>query len=101
MNKNREFVILWILPLLQTTERLGFCQRTKKIEEHEGDGDANCSWCTWNGPQELGEGSGEIENQWKNQDPLDSSIANVGQNTEKNPGDLRRLAITQILVKYH
>ena len=27
----------------------GSCQRIEKIEEHEGDGDTNCSWYTWNG----------------------------------------------------
>ena len=25
------------------------CQRTEEVVEHEGDGDNNCSWCTWNG----------------------------------------------------
>ncbi len=27
---------------------LGSCQRAKKLVGHEGDGDTNCSWRTWN-----------------------------------------------------
>ena len=34
-------------------------------------------------------------------DHPDCSIVENGQNTEKNPGDLRRLAVTQTPVKDH
>ena len=34
-------------------------------------------------------------------DHLNYKIIENGQNTEKSPGDLKRLAITQILVKDH
>ena len=27
---------------------LDLTRELKKIVEHEGDGDTNCSWCTWN-----------------------------------------------------
>ena len=40
---------------------LGPCLRTKKIMEHEGDSDTNCSWCVWNGPLRLWEKAGEIK----------------------------------------
>ena len=32
---------------------------------------------------------------------LDDSIIEIGRNTQKSPGDLRRLAVIQIPVKYH
>ena len=38
------------------------CQRTKKAAEHKGDGDTNCSWCTWNGSQKFGKGAGGVGN---------------------------------------
>ena len=34
-------------------------------------------------------------------DHLNYSIVKIGQNTEKSPGDLRRLAVTQNLLKEH
>ena len=53
---------------------LGSYQRTEKTAEHEGDGDTNYRWSTWNGPQELGKETRGIENQRKNQYHLDHSI---------------------------
>ena len=41
-------------------------QRTKNAVEHEGDGDTNCSWCTWNNPQMLCKKLGRIVKQRKN-----------------------------------
>ena len=43
---------------------LGSCLRTEDVEEHEGVGDTNCTWCSWNGPKETE----EIGDQRKNQD---------------------------------
>ena len=40
---------------------LKLCLRTKKAVEREGDGDTNCSWCTWNGPKEFERKLGELE----------------------------------------
>ena len=51
--------------------------------EHRGDGDTKCNWCT---PR-------------KSEDK--KSIDETGQNTKKNPGNLRRLAVTQTSVKDH
>ena len=28
--------------------------------EHEGDGDTNCNWCTWNNPQKIGKETKEL-----------------------------------------
>ena len=62
--------------------------------EHESDGDTNCNKCTWNNPQKIGKGTGRLRNQKASRDPPDNSITKIGQNTEKNPGDLRRFAVT-------
>ena len=40
----------------------------------------------------LGKGAGRVENQRTN-------IVKISQNTEKSPGDLRRLVVIQTLVK--
>ena len=29
--------------------------------EHEGDGDTNCGWCTWDNPQKTGKGVENLE----------------------------------------
>ena len=58
------------------------------------------SWATWNDLQRLRKKTGGIGNQ-KNQDHWDYSIVIINQNTQKNPGDLRRLAVTQTPVKDH
>ena len=36
------------------------CQRAEKVRVHEGDGNTNCSWCTWNGHERLGKKTGII-----------------------------------------
>ena len=67
--------------------------------EHEGGSDANCNWCTWNNPQRIGKGTGRLRNERTGENHPDYSIIKIGQNTEKSPGDLRRLAVTQTSVK--
>ena len=42
-----------------------------------------------------------IQNHKKNQDHPDYSIVKCGYNTQKSPGDLRRLAVTQTQGKDH
>ena len=64
--------------------------------EHEDD-----SWSTWNNPLRIGKKIGGLGNKWASRDHPDYSIIKIGQNTEKGPGDLRRLAVTQTLVKNH
>ena len=60
--------------------------------EHEGDGDTNCSWCTWNEPQKFGKGIERIGNRGKNRD-YPNSFTEISQNTEKSPEDLKKLAV--------
>ena len=54
--------------------------------EHEGDGDTSCNWCTWNNPKRINKTKDALL-----RDHTDLSIITIGQNTEKSPGDLRRL----------
>ena len=45
---------------------------------------------------------GRTGNKMTSRDPPDYSIFKISNDTEKSPGDLRRLAVTQTLVKkYH
>ena len=50
-------------------------------------------------PKGLERGIKTVGNQRKNRDHTDLSIVKIDYNTEKSPGDLRRLAVTQIPVK--
>ena len=33
------------------------CLRAEEAMEREGDGDTNCSWCTWNDPLRIEKGT--------------------------------------------
>ena len=69
--------------------------------EHKSDDDTSYNWCTQNGPQRLGKGTVRVGDQRKNGNHPNYSIIKISQNTEKNSGDLRRLAVTQTPVKDH
>ena len=58
---------------------------------HEDDSAINCNWCTWNGPQKLGKGTGRLKTSG---DHPNYSFVETGQNTEKSPGDLRKLTVS-------
>ena len=45
--------------------------------------------------------SGGLGNKRTNGDHLNYSFIKIGQNTEKSPGDLRRLAVPQTPVRNH
>ena len=64
--------------------------------EHKGDKDTNCNWCIWNNPQRTSKGTERLGLKRTSGDHPENSIINVGQNTEKCPGDLRRLAVTKL-----
>ena len=69
--------------------------------KHERDADTNCVWCTWDNPQRIGEGTRRLGNKRTSRDHPDYSIIQISQNTEKSPWDLRKLAVTQTLMKNH
>ena len=70
-------------------------KKNKKTMEHEGDGDTNCNWCTWNNPQKIGKGTRRLRSQRRRRDHPDYSII---KNTEKCPW---RLEVTQTPIKNH
>ena len=73
----------------------------KKTVEHETEGNTNCNWCSWYSYQRIGTRTGELGNKRTSGDHLSYSISEIGQNTEKSPGNLRRLAVTQTPVRNH
>ena len=62
--------------------------------KHESDSNTNCDWCVLCSHQKIDTGTGELGNKRTSGDHPNYSIAEIGQNTKKNPGDLRRLAVT-------
>ena len=62
--------------------------------EHESDGDAKCNLCASYSHQKIGQGTGRIGNNHSSGDHSNDSIVKIGKNTEKSPGDLRKLADT-------
>ena len=75
------------------------CNNNDKNMEHENDGDTNCNWCAQYSHQRIGKGSGRVGNKNTSRDHPNDSTVKISQNTEKSPGDLRRLAIAQTPVK--
>ena len=67
--------------------------------EHESDGDTNCHWCTRYSQQRIGIGTGGFRNKRTSGDHPNYIIVEIGPNTEKSPGDLRRFAVTQTPVE--
>ena len=67
----------------------------KKTVEHESDDYTNCNWCSWYSHQMIGSRTEGLGNNGASKDQLNYSIVEIGQNTEKSPGDLGRLAVTQ------
>ena len=51
--------------------------------------------------QKLSKGTGGLRNQRTSRDHPNYCIIKIGQNTEKSPGYLRRLAVTQTTMKNH
>ena len=54
---------------------------------------------TENELQRIRKRIGRVGNRWKNGDHSDDSLGEISQNTEKIPGDLRKLVVAQIPMK--
>ena len=70
-----------------------FCQRPEKAVL--GYGDINNIVHAWNSPQN----NGENRNQIKNENHTNHIIVEIGFNTQKSPGDLLRLIVSQSPMK--
>ena len=69
--------------------------------EHESDNYTNCNWCSWYSHQRIGTRTGGLGNNWTGGGCPNYSIVEIGQNTEKSTGDMRRLVVTQTPVRNH
>ena len=65
--------------------------------EHESDGDTTYNWCAQDRYKSIGTGT-EAQGDETRGDHPNYSIVEVGKNTKKNPGDLRRLALIYTIV---
>ena len=72
---------------------LDLARELKKTMEHKGDHYTNCEWCFWYSHQSIIKGTGGLRGWMTSGDYPNNSIIENSQNTEKSPGDLRRLAV--------
>ena len=72
---------------------------TEKTMEHESDSDTNCNQCTQYSHQRIDKQTGQTGNNSIKGEHPNYNIIKTDQNTEKSPGDLRRLAVTQTSVE--
>ncbi len=68
---------------------------------HESDGDTHCNRCTRYNHQRISKGIGGFGNKRTSGDHPNDNTIKIVKNTEKSPGDLRGLAVTQTPVKCH
>ena len=62
---------------------------------HESDGDTSTNWCSWYSHEKIDTGAGGLRNKGTMGNDPNYIFVKISQNTEKSPGDLRRLAVTQ------
>ena len=80
---------------------LDLTRELKKTIEHEGDNYTNCDSCFRYSNWRITKGTGGLGSWRTGGDHPNDSIIENGQNSEKSPGDLRRLAVSQTPVKTH
>ena len=71
----------------------------EKNMEHEGNSYTNRDWCFWFSYQRPIKGTRGVRNRRMSGDHPNYNIIEKGQNTEKSPGDLSILNVTQTPVK--
>ena len=71
----------------------------KKTVENESDVYTNCNWCSLYRQRRINKESVGFGNKRTRGDHPNYCNIEIGQNTEKSPGDLRRLAAPQPPVK--
>ena len=78
---------------------LALTRRLKNVMEHEGGSHTNCNYCVWNKPLKISKRTVGARYERTSQDQPYYSIVEVGPNTEKSPGYLIKLAVTETPVK--
>ena len=74
-------------------------ENLQKTREHKDDGNIKSNWYAGNNAQRTGKKTRRLGNKREIGNHSDDNIIKIWQNTEKSPGDLRKLAVTQSLVK--
>ena len=106
INKKRELAKLWTL--LSRLTRVKMKESERKIRtwtllgktvEYESHDDTNCDSYSWYSHQRICTRSGGLGNKKIRGDHPNYWIIEIGQNTEKSPVNLRRLAVTQTPVR--
>ena len=77
---------------------LDFARKLKKLWNMKV---TNCNWCSWYSHQKIIKETEGLGNKRTSGDHPNYYIIENGQNTEKSPRDLRRLAVTQTPVNDH
>ena len=78
---------------------LDLARELKKTEKHESGGYTNCQWCSWYSHRRIIKGTGGLGNKRTSGGHPNYYIIDNSLNTEKSPGNLRRLVVTQTSVK--
>ena len=73
----------------------------EKTVEYENDDNTNCNWCSLCSHHRISRRNWGLGNKRTSGDHPNYCIIEIGQNTEKSLGDLRRLAVTQTPVRNH
>ena len=77
------------------------CKGIENTMEHEGDNSTYRDWCFWYNHRRIIKGTGGIGGWRTRGGHLKNNIIENGQNTEKSPGDLRRLVVSPTPVRDH
>ena len=75
--------------------------KKKQTVKHESDVYTNRNWCFWYSHQRIIKGTGGLGNKRSSGNYPNYYIIEIDQNTEKSPGYLRTLVVTQTPVKDH
>ena len=96
--KGRCLIVYFLVPT-DPRIKLKESELKKIFVDNESDGNTNCDWCSWYIYQKTDTRTGGLGNGRTSGDHLNYCIVEISQNTEKIPGDLRRLAVTQTSVR--
>ena len=78
---------------------LDLAGKLKNTQEYIAVGETNCHWRALYNLQRISTGNGVLRNKRTNGYHPKYIIVEIGQNTKKTPGGLRRLAMTQTPVE--
>ena len=91
----------WLVLCTTNNDYLDLARELEKPMKHENDSDSICNSCAQYSYQMFGTRSEGLGNKRTSGDHPKDSIIKIGQNTEKCPGDLRRLVVTQTQMRNH